>query len=94
MEHSGGSRKVNVSLGAFGKVGRMRAGRNIAITGLGQSGTTLACHLLNKVHDTVALSEPMAPTEFEDLMPDTDAVCDGRHRGILREDAKDGPRAW
>jgi len=55
----------------------MRAGRNIAITGLGQSGTTLACHLLNKVHDTVALSEPMAPTEFEDLMPDTDAVCDG-----------------
>jgi hypothetical protein len=55
----------------------MRAGRNIAITGLGQSGTTLACHLLNKVHDTVALSEPMAPVEFEHLMPDTDAVCDG-----------------
>jgi hypothetical protein len=77
MEHSGGSRKVNVSLGTFGKVGRMRAGRNIAITGLGQSGTTLACYLLNKVHDTVALSEPMSPTEFEDLMPDTDAVCDG-----------------
>jgi hypothetical protein len=55
----------------------MRAGRNIAITGLGHSGTTLACHLLNKVHDTVALSEPIAPAEFAELMPDTPAVCDG-----------------
>lgn len=55
----------------------MRDGRNIAITGLGQSGTTLACHLLNKVHDTVALSEPMAPAKFEELMPNMEAVCDG-----------------
>jgi hypothetical protein len=68
--------KVTVNKGYSGKVGRMR-GRNIAITGLGQSGTTLACHLLNKVHDTVALSEPMAPDKFEDLMPDTEAACDG-----------------
>ena len=62
----------------------MRAGRNIAITGLGHSGTTLACHLLNKVHDTVALSEPMAPAAFEDLMPDTGAVCDGIEKFFKR----------
>ena len=55
----------------------MRAERNIALTGLGQSGTTLACHLLNKVPDTVALSEPIAPSKFEHLMPDAEAVCDG-----------------
>ena len=55
----------------------MRARKDIVITGLGQSGTTLACHLLNKLPDTVALSEPMAPAKFEDLMPDTEAVCDG-----------------
>jgi hypothetical protein len=71
------AKKVNVNRSYFDKVGRMRAGRNIAITGLGQSGTTLACHLINRVHETVALSEPMAPAEFEDLMPDTEAVCDG-----------------
>ena len=55
----------------------MRVERNIVLTGLGQSGTTLACHLLNKVPDTVALSEHIAPAKFEDLMPDTGAVCDG-----------------
>lgn len=34
-------------------------GENILVTGLPRSGTTLTCHLLNKVPDTVALHEPM-----------------------------------
>lgn len=32
---------------------------NIIVTGLPRSGTTLTCHLLNKVPNTVALHEPM-----------------------------------
>lgn len=34
--------------------------KNIIITGLPRSGTTLICHLLNTVEDTVALHEPMS----------------------------------
>lgn len=34
--------------------------RNIILTGLPRSGTTLTCHLLNKVDDAVALHEPMS----------------------------------
>lgn len=33
--------------------------RNIIITGLPRSGTTLSCHLLNKLENVVALHEPM-----------------------------------
>lgn len=51
--------------------------RNIAITGPGRSGTTLTCHLLNKLPDTVALSEPIAPGRYADRLPDHEAVCDG-----------------
>jgi len=51
--------------------------RNIVITGPGRSGTTLTCHLLNKLPETVALSEPIAPGRFADLLPDHEAVCDG-----------------
>jgi len=32
---------------------------NIILTGLPRSGTTLTCHLLNKVNNTIALNEPM-----------------------------------
>lgn len=32
---------------------------NIILTGLPRSGTTLICHLLNKVNNTIALDEPM-----------------------------------
>lgn len=39
----------------------------MVLTGLGRSGTTLACHLLNKLPDTVALAEPMTPGRFEGL---------------------------
>jgi hypothetical protein len=34
-------------------------GRNVLVTGLPRSGTTLACELLNHVSDVVALDEPM-----------------------------------
>ena len=33
--------------------------RNVLLTGLPRSGTTLICHLLNKLPDTVALHEPL-----------------------------------
>src|SRR5688500_6211375 len=37
---------------------------NILITGTPRSGTTLTCHLLNLLPDTVALHEPMRVSEF------------------------------
>ena len=68
----------------LGKVEQMQAERNIVLTGLGRSGTTLTCHLLNKLPDTVALAEPIAPGKFEDLMPDIEAVCDDRKKKRCR----------
>ncbi len=37
----------------------MTGGRDIALTGVPRSGTTLACHLLGRATDTLALFEPM-----------------------------------
>jgi hypothetical protein len=37
---------------------------NVLLTGVPRSGTTLACHLLNKLPDTVALHEPMKVKQF------------------------------
>jgi len=54
--------------------------RNIVLTGLGRSGTTLTCHLLNKLPNTVALSEPISPGKFAEHLPDHEAVCDGIER--------------
>jgi hypothetical protein len=51
--------------------------RNIVITGPGRSGTTLTCFLLNKVPNTIALSEPIAPGRYANRMPDYEAVADG-----------------
>lgn len=39
---------------------------NILVTGTPRSGTTLTCHLLNKVPDTVALHEPMRGRDLKD----------------------------
>lgn len=39
---------------------------NCIITGLHRSGTTLICHLLNKLPDVVALDEPMDVSNFID----------------------------
>jgi hypothetical protein len=47
---------------------------NIILTGLPRSGTTLTCHLLNKLPDTVALHEPMTVSEFPKLR-DSSAIC-------------------
>ncbi len=59
-------------------IGRNR--RNVVLTGLPRSGTTLACHLLNKLPDTVALLEPIEPGRFAGLLPDREAVGDAMER--------------
>ena len=48
---------------------------NIVLAGLPRSGSTLTCHLINKLHDAVALNEPMSTRRYKDL-PDNDAICD------------------
>lgn len=50
--------------------------RNVVLTGLPRSGTTLACHLLNKLPNTVALLEPIEAGRFAGLLPDREAVAD------------------
>jgi len=40
------------------------SGLDILITGTPRSGTTLTCHLLNMVPDTLALHEPMQPKKW------------------------------
>jgi len=49
---------------------------DIIVTGIPRSGTTLTCHLLNKLPNTVALHEPLL---WDELMDPTDhrAICDG-----------------
>lgn len=67
--------------------------KNVVITGLGRSGTTLACHLLNKLPNTIALSEPIPPGKFADKLPDHEAVCDAvelYYRRMRRMARKEG----
>lgn len=40
------------------------SGQNVLVSGTPRSGTTLTCHLLNKLPDTVALHEPMGVRHF------------------------------
>jgi len=47
---------------------------NIILTGIPRSGTTLTCHLLNKLPQTVALHEPMDVNQFSKLKSRED-VC-------------------
>lgn len=56
-------------------------GHNVLITGTPRSGTTLTCHLLNKLPDTVALHEPMRVKSFaslshEQIREDVRRFCD------------------
>jgi hypothetical protein len=51
--------------------------RNIVLTGLPRSGTSLTCFLLDKVPNTVALNAPITPGRFANCLPDLDAVADG-----------------
>lgn len=46
------------------------APNDVLISGTPRSGTTLTCHLLNKVDDTVALHEPMRGKEWEGMTHD------------------------
>lgn len=48
--------------------------RNIVLTGPPRSGTTLACWLLNKVPDTLALVEPIRPFRFVDPSADAERI--------------------
>lgn len=54
--------------------------RNVVLTGLPRSGTTLACHLLNRLPDTVAVLEPFEAGRFAGLLPDREAVADAMER--------------
>jgi len=49
--------------------------RNVILTGIPRSGTTLACYLLNKLPNTVALFEPMDVGMFPHL-GNHDAICE------------------
>lgn len=46
------------------RAGLVAKPRDVLVTGLPRSGTTLTCHLLQKLPDTVALHEPMASHKF------------------------------
>jgi hypothetical protein len=61
---------------AFGSSGPAAIdARNVLITGVPRSGTTLTCHLLNQLPDVVALHEPMNVTALASC-PDETALCD------------------
>ncbi len=53
----------------------MRRNNNIVLTGIPRSGTTLTCHLLNKLPYTVALHEPI---EFREILKfkNHQEICD------------------
>lgn len=50
------------------------------LTGLPRSGTTLTCHLLNEVPNTLALLEPIGPASFANMLPDGEAIPDTLER--------------
>lgn len=52
-----------------------RHDHDIVLAGLPRSGSTLTCHLINKLPDAVALNEPMGSRRFKDL-PDNNAIFD------------------
>lgn len=63
---------------------------DILLTGIVRSGTTLACHLLNKLPGTVALHEPMNPATLVGLddhsrLDAVAAACAGWRRSLLAD---------
>jgi ribosome-associated protein YbcJ (S4-like RNA binding protein) len=50
--------------------------RNVILTGIPRSGTTLACHLLQKLPETVALHEPVDLTVYRHLTNHR-PICEG-----------------
>lgn len=61
---------------------------NVLVTGTPRSGTTLTCHLLNKLPDTLALHEPMTirqlaeSVDHEDVCRSVERFCDEQRRSI------------
>src|SRR4051812_46895636 len=61
---------------------------NVLITGTPRSGTTLSCHLLNKLPQTVALNEPMRGSQFRASTEVCDVVarfCAEQRASILEQ---------
>jgi hypothetical protein len=59
---------------------------NVLITGTPRSGTTMTCHLLNMVPDTVALHEPMRTAHFksqDDPAAAVERFCEEQRHSIL-----------
>jgi len=56
---------------------------DVILTGIARSGTTLACNLLNRLPDTVALHEPMAPRMLMGLSQPQE--LNGRVAGFFAE---------
>jgi len=52
-------------------VKQLKSLANIIITGIPRSGTTLTCHLLNKLPNFIALHEPMKPRQYFELTVDS-----------------------
>ena len=50
--------------------------RNILLTGIQRSGTTLVCHLLNKVQNTIALHEPLPVVKMARKMAVVDFLAE------------------
>ncbi len=62
---------------------------NIMLLGLQRSGTTLACHLLNKLPKVVALDEPLVPIEFKDdsteiMMERIRLFCEKQRHSLIK----------
>lgn len=61
---------------------------NILITGTPRSGTTLTCHLLNKLPEIVALHEPIRGSRFrdpEEVCKVVGQFCDEQRASVLTE---------
>ena len=73
------------------KLGRGAAQRDVLVTGLPRSGTTLTCHLLHNLPDTVALHEPMDFHRFsvergrEQMCEDIERFLRRQRRSILED---------
>ncbi|WP_026377032.1 sulfotransferase domain-containing protein [Aestuariibacter salexigens] len=46
------------------KTNHAQSGQTILLSGIPRSGTTLSCHLLNQAANTVALHEPINPSDY------------------------------
>lgn len=60
---------------AHNRLGENVDRNNIILSGLPRSGSTLTCHLINKLPNAVALDEPMEVFRFKEL-PDRQTICD------------------